>query len=207
MTRKQCKELLPEIAHFSRDGSLWFFNDIEWIEQNEVLLGGITHSICNVIEDTHFEARKAWALGKPIEFYNLISDENYWRDCGSSGPSWIGGYLYREKLPECKFKVGDKVAIMGESTIIFVVTRVVGPQELFMENGSHSIHVDSSCNTNIEMLSKVVHEWQWIEYNLEVERYCITSSFMTEEEANQNGWFVKVEQSKKIRRIPEDKKC
>ncbi len=40
--------------------------------------------------------------------------------------------------------------------------------------------------------------WQWLDYSHEQEMYVI-SKFMTENDANFNGFFIKVEQSKKLK--------
>ena len=68
MNRKQAKELLPALTHFANGGNLWYrLNAInEWYKQ-EVLYITDTKYIQNIIEDKHFESRKAFALGEEIE--------------------------------------------------------------------------------------------------------------------------------------------
>ncbi len=54
---------------------------------------------------------------------------------------------------QCKFKVGDKVDVQGKDTV-FTVTRVAHATELFITDNHWNIHVDYSCSTNIDMLTK-----------------------------------------------------
>ena len=68
MTREQAKELLPAITHFANGGELVSCRtDEEWFEQSQVYIN-TEHLYCsNIIEDKHFEARKAFALGEEVE--------------------------------------------------------------------------------------------------------------------------------------------
>ena len=66
MTRQQAKELSPAITHFANGGNLWYDNGLIWNKQEEIYTQSDYHSN-NIIEDKHFEARKAFALGEEIE--------------------------------------------------------------------------------------------------------------------------------------------
>jgi len=67
MTKEQTKELLPAITHFANGGNLWVYRDKKWQKQYNLLMDRTNMKICNIIEDRHFEARKAFALGEEIE--------------------------------------------------------------------------------------------------------------------------------------------
>ena len=68
MTREEAKELLPAITHFANGGNLWYYthhNKI-WNRQCSVILSNLHDQ--NIIEDKHFEARKAFSLGEEVEY-------------------------------------------------------------------------------------------------------------------------------------------
>jgi len=92
MNREQAKKWLPEIAHWANGGDLWGCVDNEWY-----IIEAANMSFTNkiyVIEDKHFEARKAFALGEPIE---QQSRSFTWFD--NSSPDWSGD-KYRPKIKE-----------------------------------------------------------------------------------------------------------
>ena len=114
MTRERAKELLPAIEFWANGGDLWWYNHIikEWqkyltcdidfndLEPNEIVIG-----------DCHLEARKAYALSKPIEVKRGLSME--WEPV-SSKPSWCSTYKYRETKPkwyELKENIGKVIMV------------------------------------------------------------------------------------------------
>jgi hypothetical protein len=73
MTSFQCKELLPAITHFANGGNLWYYNGKKWKQQDHFVIQAYVDKperIFNIIEDSNFEARKAYALGEEIEYQN-----------------------------------------------------------------------------------------------------------------------------------------
>ncbi len=93
MNRKHVKRWLPEITHWANGGELWFYQDKEWIKYDG---GFISTSKCAyVIEDKHFEARKAHSLGEPIEVNLTLSGTTPWTI--SKFPVWSDMYNYRPK--------------------------------------------------------------------------------------------------------------
>jgi len=67
MNREQAKELLPAITHFSNGGELWYMSDNGVWKLQERLICFDLGNKRNIINDKHFEARKAYALGEEIE--------------------------------------------------------------------------------------------------------------------------------------------
>ncbi len=64
MTRKQAKQWLPEITHWTNGGNLWNYEFGRWQKMEAPAF----RTKMYIIEDEHFEARKAYALGEPIEW-------------------------------------------------------------------------------------------------------------------------------------------
>ena len=97
MTREEAKELHEAFNHFANGGDLWFYNpDINrWYKQDN-LYDKARPDICNVIEDKHFEARKAFALGEEIEYKREHFDR--WHIIKDA--SWNDKIQYRPKLKE-----------------------------------------------------------------------------------------------------------
>ncbi len=94
MNRKQAKELLPAIKHFANGGNLWRYNNRleEW--ESQTIIEPLNKE-SNIIEDKHFEARKAFALGEEIELFKEVRG---WYKCDN--PSWIQSVKYRPKPKE-----------------------------------------------------------------------------------------------------------
>ena len=67
MTREECKELLPIIEHFAHGGNIWQYSTAhnKWYKQNYIYPDDISRP--TVIEDKHFETRKAYALGEEVQ--------------------------------------------------------------------------------------------------------------------------------------------
>jgi len=84
MTRKQTLELLPIITHFANGGELWYCNTEQGVWEIQTLLFENSTVACNIMEDKHFEARKAHALGEEIEY--LSCDGNWLTD---KTPAWL----------------------------------------------------------------------------------------------------------------------
>jgi len=70
MTREKCKEILGAITHFANGGALWRHSvEFGWEIQREFAKGGEHYyDLENIVQDKHFESRKAFALGEEIEF-------------------------------------------------------------------------------------------------------------------------------------------
>jgi len=96
MDRNQAKELLPAITHFANGGELWSYEGGRWNCQVGVNFNNYSFPI-NVIQDKHFEARKAHALGEGIEYDNGTEIEE-WRICYK--PYWLKDTKYRPKPKE-----------------------------------------------------------------------------------------------------------
>ena len=97
MNKEECKKLLPAITHFVNGGELWYYSntDRKWYKQDNFITQAEGSKIHNIIEDKHFEARKAYALGGEIEFrLTCMSSWLY----SSKEPSW-NEYEYRPKEP------------------------------------------------------------------------------------------------------------
>jgi len=97
MTREKVKELLPAITHFANGGELWYVSKVThtWRTQSELWVntGGV---VCNVIEDEHFEARKAYALGGEVE-YRTEGSKHEWH---IADELWLNFMQYRPKPRE-----------------------------------------------------------------------------------------------------------
>jgi len=95
MTREQARKWLLEITHYANGGDLWSFKNNEWVRyENEQLVFTSDELKAYVIEDKHFEARKAFALGEPIE---QQATNKGWFD--NNSPDWSGD-KYRPKSKE-----------------------------------------------------------------------------------------------------------
>jgi len=107
MTRERAKTLLPEIIHWANGGNLWKYVESTktWVmhdceEKDELLFKSTTKSHY-VIEDKHFEARKAFALGEDVERRKKYQDDTVGRWVGDASPSWnTNSYEYRPKPKE-----------------------------------------------------------------------------------------------------------
>jgi len=99
MTKEQAKKWEKEIAFWVNGGNLWgYSSDGDWFKYTKegMVFGGDIY----VIEDKHFEARKAFALGEPIEV-----------KCGVT-PSWGSHCEYRPKPKEWYSKVSKENPIL-----------------------------------------------------------------------------------------------
>ncbi len=97
MIREEVERLLPEISHWAKGGVLYWYDsdDKTWeVVENWSLDWYIEVSV--VIEDQHFEARKADALGEPIEVYS--ESTGFWGSCIK--PLWSSYREYRPKPKE-----------------------------------------------------------------------------------------------------------
>ena len=104
MTREQAKRWLKEIEWWGNGGNLWDYDfpKKRWIKWNiEDIYFNSNHPATYIIEDEHFEARKAWALGEPIQYRRKISDGE-WKTMqpGNDEPGWHDDYEYRVKRSE-----------------------------------------------------------------------------------------------------------
>ena len=74
MTKEQLKKWLPEITHWVNGGDLYIYNPIDdtWnLKINKIFRVDQIY----VIEDKHFEARKAFALDEDIESRYIGEDD------------------------------------------------------------------------------------------------------------------------------------
>ena len=98
MTITECKIAVLAMQHFVNGGNLWYWSEVDkkWCTQIEFILPssmGIIR-VYNIIEDEHFEARKAFALGGKVE---IEAHNNVWADC--EHPTFIPACKYRPKKP------------------------------------------------------------------------------------------------------------
>ena len=90
MKQEDLKELLPEIIHFANGGNLWYVDTLnKWRKQSSISFRGLKTE--NIIEDKHFEARKAHALGKTVVFI----DDNGTPQAVTSNIAWSQDVVYR----------------------------------------------------------------------------------------------------------------
>jgi len=100
MTRAETIDLQDAFNHFADGGELWFYASKEWKIQKEFFHNNFSKH--NIIEDKHFEARKAHALGQPIE----LSYNGIWitLEDMSFPPRWDPEWDYRPKQPEPEYE-------------------------------------------------------------------------------------------------------
>ncbi len=102
MTRQQAKDRADAIRFWGNGGNLWSYCLGKWVMFTLHELDFIDeNSASYIMEDRYFEARKAHALGEPIEVSDDMgvcdgSDEWIVTDC----PSWNSKYFYRPKRKE-----------------------------------------------------------------------------------------------------------
>ena len=92
MTRAEAIELQEAFNHFADGGELWYCNTVDWLKQT-ALDTKKTKYTTNIIEDKHFEARKAHALGKEVDIYYV--NGNKWVTI--EHPTWLDNSKYRPK--------------------------------------------------------------------------------------------------------------
>ena len=112
MTRQSVQRLKAAFNHFANGGDLWYYGntDRKWYKQQAFISQSENSKIHNIIEDEHFESRKADALGQAVEIYN-------YNTCAweiMDNPSF-GGITYRPKpTPSARevliTKVCDQIA-------------------------------------------------------------------------------------------------
>ncbi len=97
MNKKETKKLLPAITHFADGGNLWRYNNRlkKWESQTTVEQ---LNKESNIIEDKHFEARKAFALGEPVEVNLTLHGITPWASV--EFPLWDDTHNYRPKPKE-----------------------------------------------------------------------------------------------------------
>ena len=100
MTRAETIDLQDAFNHFADGGELWFYASKEWKIQKEFFHNNFSKH--NIIEDKHFEARKAHALGQPIELF----DKGAWITLKNMSfpPSWEPDWDYRPKQLEPEYE-------------------------------------------------------------------------------------------------------
>ncbi len=97
MNKEELKKWLPEINFWVNGGTLWIYDPIDdtW---NKKLAQTFRTDQIYVINDQHLEARKAFALGNPIE-NKCLSESNASFE-GVINPSWTPDKVYRPKPKE-----------------------------------------------------------------------------------------------------------
>ena len=104
MTRERAKELLPAIEWWANGGDLWFYDTSvkKWYNYEDVHKDVYFESedpTAYVVGDKHLEARKAYALGKPIEWRHINSNDN-WKPVTDNIALWYAGSEYRPAKPK-----------------------------------------------------------------------------------------------------------
>ncbi len=94
MTREEARKLLPAITHFADGGDLYLYKDNLWKEQQSLFIDKMW-AIQNIIKDKHFKARKAFALGEPVEVQ--YKDSTWHEDIH---PKWEWQQDFRPKPKE-----------------------------------------------------------------------------------------------------------
>lgn len=95
MNREQARYNLPAIIHWANGGNLWYYSNGSWHKHHDNEMGFMSSDRTHcIIEDKHFEARKAHALGKPIQCKHLESIG--WSDVGGD-VKFSDRYEYRVK--------------------------------------------------------------------------------------------------------------
>jgi len=92
MNRKQAEKWLSEITHYINGGNLWRYNSGRW----QMMEAPSFTTYQYIIEDKHFEARKAFALGEPIE----VDIEIGTGFLVTHNPTWDDLFKYRPKPKE-----------------------------------------------------------------------------------------------------------
>ncbi len=93
MTKEQVKKWRPEIIYWVNGGNLWIRSNENWLKcDNDDL---VFERDIYVIEDKHFEARKAFALGEPVEVNLTLHGITPWASV--EFPLWDDTHNYRPK--------------------------------------------------------------------------------------------------------------
>ena len=93
MNREQIKKWLPEITAYSEGKNIWQYDGEVWVlREHPAFILRKEY----VIEDKHFKARKAHALGEPIEFI----DNSGIPQTVDSNIAWSQDVVYRPKKKE-----------------------------------------------------------------------------------------------------------
>jgi len=119
MTRERAKELLEVIEWWLNGGNLWYCNHYGiWIKIDDNYdLEFSNDSLYYVIEDKHFESRKAYALRKPIE-YRLENSNTAWNLLKCENELWLQFYeyrVYRPKWYEIEKNIGKVIMVRDDS--------------------------------------------------------------------------------------------
>jgi len=95
MTRKHAKKWIKEIKFWANGGTLWWYSpNVGWFEyMGDLLLDNHIY----VMGDKHFRARKAFALGKPIQAQHY---DGLWSDIVENRVCWDDNIKYRPKPKE-----------------------------------------------------------------------------------------------------------
>ena len=109
--RQNFKKWKKEVNWWMDGGSLWYYDTKlrEWHKHaaDDNLTFYLDAPTSYVIGDKHVEARKAFALGKIIEFKVVSADVKNWVPTGM--PDWEDKYVYRER-PDITWKPSTQTA-------------------------------------------------------------------------------------------------
>ncbi len=124
MTQENAKKWLPELIHFANGGTLWgYSSNHQWFKYKNPLVNINFKDEIIIIEDKHFEARKAFALGDPIEW-----SDKYTPWTITENPTWKR-IQYRAKPDLWKYSIPEEGIlcwINEEHTIAKIITGYCG---------------------------------------------------------------------------------
>ena len=105
MTRENINRWMEEIKYYGSGGTLYTYIDFQnaWVQIEGSISFTGTEKFSYVMEDEHFEQRKAYALGKTIQTMNFQGD---WQDVPIE-PRWSSNTVYRVK-PKSAVKMNMK---------------------------------------------------------------------------------------------------
>ena len=128
MNRETLAKLMPAIEHFNKGGNLWALNqNNEWFNQGEFKFKS-ENIIFNIIQDKHFDARKADVLGEDVELF----DEGKWIIIDTHCITWNETYEYRPKPKYPRYFREKSSGIIVEFTDItegIVIKGIDAPQK------------------------------------------------------------------------------
>jgi hypothetical protein len=123
MNRSRAKELLPAIEYWANGGNVWWYNKQGCVWRLHLGEMSFTSAATTmyVIEDKHFEARKAYALGEEIECRHTCNAP-WFTMVGT--PLWFDTYDYQPK-PKVK-QMTLKEATEFISNSLDTVVEIIG---------------------------------------------------------------------------------
>ena len=200
MDREELKKLLPAITHFANGGNLWWYHHEQkaWSKQYKIMteeLDSFPANLINIIEDKHFEARKANALGETVEFI----DSSGIPQRVDSNIAWSQDVIYRPIAKYPRYFKEHSSGIIVEFTDLTKGIVLVGVDTLQKKTGFrwNCFHPHDKSDWWTEC-KKPEEEWQFYKANC-YDAFELTSEHFTEDEAPKGGFF-KFEISKRYRK-------